>query len=494
MRIPLDRRSGVPLYRQIETYLRQEILSGGLAAETRLPASRQLAQELGVSRITVKNAYAELESDGLVASRQGSGTYVSPVFSPTSPRQAEATWPLWQQEAADENESVFSNAIYPPLPDDQNMHPAPICFTGVGDPRQFPVKDFLKAIQAVVRRDGVEALEYGKFGSGFQPLRQTIAHVLASQGVHTHPDQVLITSGSQQALALVCQALLKPGDTILVESPTYNLALELFRASGLKIAGIPVDEHGMQVELLERLLQQYHPKLIYTIPNFHNPTGTCLSGARRRALLELARCYNVPILEDDYAGDLRYDGRAQPAITALDPSGGVIYAGTFSKMLMPGLRLGFLLADGPVFRRLLYGKWVNDLTTSTLIQRTLDEYVTVGRYQAHLRRSCRINRVRRDAMLAAMRRYLPQEVHYDVPQGGLYIWLRLPAGMSALELLPLALKAGVEFTPGSWFFPVPAEGAPYLRLNFATQPPDRIEEGIRRLGAVMKVQIKRLQD
>jgi GntR family transcriptional regulator/MocR family aminotransferase len=489
MRIPLNRQSGVPLYRQIETHLRQEILSGGLAAETRLPASRELAEELGVSRITIKNAYAELESDGLIASRQGSGTYVAPSFSPTGPGrpQAEPRWPLWQQEAV--NESVFSNAIYPPMPDDQNPHLAPIRFTGVGDPRYFPVKDFLKAIQAVVRRDGVAALEYGKFGSGFEPLRQTIAHVLASQGVHTHPDQVLITSGSQQALALVCQALLKPGDTILVESPTYNLALELFRSSGLKIAGIPVDGHGMQVELLERLLQQYHPKLIYTIPNFHNPTGTCLSGTRRRALLELAQRYNVPILEDDYAGDLRYDGRAQPAIKALDPLGDVIYAGTFSKMLMPGLRLGFLVADGPIFRRLLHGKWVTDLTTSTLIQRTLDEYVTVGRYQAHLRRSCRINRARRDTMLSAMRKHLPREVKYDIPQGGLYIWLRLPEGLSALELLPLALKAGVEFTPGSWFFPVPAEGEGYLRLNFATQPPEQIEEGIRRLGTVMNRQI-----
>lgn len=486
MRIPLDRQSETPLYRQIENYLRENILSGALAVDTRLPSSRELAQELGVSRITVKNAYADLESDGLLVSHEGSGTYVAPLPSPAGviQRGAEAGWPLWQIEAL--NENIFSQSIYKPIP---NYH-APgtniIQFTGVGDPRQFPVKDFLKAFQAVIRRDGVEALDYGDFTSGFSPLRQTVVNVLASQGIHAHPDQVLITSGSQQALSLACLVLLQPGDTILVESPTYNLGLELFRSFNLKIAGIPLDEHGLQVELLEPLLQKYHPKLIYTIPNFQNPTGTCLSGSRRRALIDLASRYNVPILEDDYAGDLRYEGRAQPAVKALDTGGNVIYAGTFSKMIMPGMRLGFLVADGPIFQRLLHEKWVNDLTTSTLIQRTLDEYVTVGRYQTHLRRTSRNNRIRRDVMLAAIRRHLPREIHCPVPQGGLYLWLQLPDGYHSLDLLTLAYEEGVEFTPGSWFFPNPADGDRYMRLNFATQPPELIEDGIRRLGQAMR--------
>ncbi len=486
MRIPLDSNSDIPLYQQIERYLRENILSGTLAEGTRLPSTRELAQELGVSRITIKNAYAELESDGLLASYPGSGTFVAPLPGPgrVSDTAPEAAWPLWQQEAVDER--VFSSEIYRPYPDYDNLGDQLIRFAGVGDPRHFPAKDFLKAIQAVIRRDGVEALAYGEFGSGHHPLRVTIAHVLASQGIQTHPDAVLVTSGSQQALALVCQALLKPGDPIVVESPTYNLGLELFRSLGLKIIGIPVDSSGMQVDRLEPLLQKYHPRLIYTIPNFQNPTGASLTRARRKTLVDLAACYNVPILEDDYAGDLRYEGRAQPAVKALDPGGHVIYAGTFSKMLMPGLRLGFLVADGPIFQRLLHGKWVHDLTTSTLIQRTLDEYVTVGRYQAHLRRSIRVNRERREVMLAAIRHHLPAGVHCDVPQGGLYLWLRLPEGLSSLELVPYALDAGVEFTPGAWFFPNPADGAPYLRLNFATEPPDRIEEGIRKLGTAMR--------
>jgi GntR family transcriptional regulator/MocR family aminotransferase len=242
----------------------------------------------------------------------------------------------------------------------------------------------------------------------------------------------------------------------------------------------------MQVDELEKLLQQHHPKLIYAIPNFHNPTGTCLNGSRRRQLLVLADRYNIPILEDDFVGDLRYEGRTQPALKALDPGGRVIYVSTFSKMLMPGLRVGFLAAEGPVYDCLVNFKRVNDLTTSTLIQRALEAYVTVGRYQAHLRRSCQIFRRRRDAMSAAIKRYLPAEARFDLPQGGLFIWLQLPQDLDTEKLLPLARKEGVDFAPGNGFFPEGAGGRNWLRLNFVAQPPEQINEGIKRLGKAIK--------
>ncbi|MEW5869837.1 MAG: PLP-dependent aminotransferase family protein [Chloroflexota bacterium] len=481
MRIPIDRSNDIPLYQQIENWLRENILSGKLLPETRLPATRALADKLGVSRITVKNAYANLESDGLILTRMGSGTYVAPLPAAPAAWQNEAgrNWPLWQMEAAGDSA--------PPedFPRPRSRHLSPISFTGVGDPRQFPIKDFAKTMQEVLRQDGVAALEYGRFDGGYPPLRATITHVLASQGIQAHPERVLVTSGSQQALALVCSLLLRPGDVIFVENPTYNLALELFRELRLKIIGVPLDENGMRVDLLEPLLQKHHPRLIYTIPNFQNPSGACLSGARRRQLLALADRYNVPILEDDFVGDLRYEGRAQPAIKAIDPGGRVIYVGTFSKMLMPGLRVGYMLADGPIFERLVHIKRVNDLTTSTLIQRTLDVYVTVGRYQAHLRRSARLYRQRRDAMLAAIRCFLPANASVSPPQGGLFIWLKLPEEISALELLPLGLEAGAEFAPGTRFFVTPAEGERYLRLNFATCTLQEIEIGIQRLGTAM---------
>jgi len=480
MRIPLDRQCDVPLYQQIKNHFREGILSGSLAPDTRLPASRKLAHDLGVNRITVETAYSELEADGLIYSRVGSGTYV--LHSPTLPSRPkdnpEAPWPLWQQNVRIgnvtghvENEKLLK----------VELPPHPISFSaGSSAPHMFPADDFRKVLQNVMRRDEMAALDYGE-SNGYAPLRATIAHVLASQGLQAQPENILITAGSQQALSLTSQILLKTGDTILVESPTYGGALDLFRALNYHVVGIPMDTQGMQVENLEKLLQQHHPKLIYTIPNFHNPTGTCLSSSRRRELLVLADRYNVPILEDDFVGDLRYDGRTQPSLKALDPGGRVIYASTFSKMLMPGLRVGFILIEGPIYESLVKFKHVNDLATSSLIQRALEAYVTVGRYQAHLRRSCQIFRKRRDAMVAAIKKYVPVDVQFEIPQGGLFIWLKLPDNIYSDALLPLALKEGVDFVPGSRFFPDSSQGRSWIRLNFVVQPPDEIEEGVKRL-------------
>ena len=483
MRIPLDRQSKSPLYQQIKNHLSQGILSGSLAPDTRLPASRQLARDLGVNRITVETAYSELEADGLVFSKVGSGTYVLPPQTlPPHPKETSASvWPLWQRDV--QTGSSVSRSMEMPNAD---WHPNPISFSGgASAPHMFPTDDFRRVLQTVMRRDGTDALDYGE-SSGYAPLRSTIAHVLASQGLQALPENILITAGSQQALSLVSQLLLKPGDTVLVESPTYSGALELFHALNLSVVGIPVDKQGMQVHSLETLLQQHHPKMIYTIPTFHNPTGTCLSSSRRRELLVLADRYNIPILEDDFVGDLRYDGRTQPSLKALDPGGRVIYISTFSKMLMPGLRVGFLFVEGPIYEFLVNFKRINDLATSTLIQRALEAYVTVGRYQAHLRRSCQVFRKRRDAMILAINRYLPADVQFDVPQGGLFIWVRLPENISSDDLLPIALKAGVDFVPGSKFFPNSKQGEAWIRLNFVVQPPEKIEEGIKRLDQAIK--------
>ncbi len=486
MRIPLDHEGPTPLYQQIENYLRQGIISGVLAAQTRLPATRQLARALGVNRITVETAYANLEAEGLIYSRVGSGTFVMPQAPlPALPvEEDEVTWPLWQQEIQAGRSKSRRLAIEEMLR--AAGHPQPINFAGgIGDPHLFPSDDYRKVIQKVLRRDGIQAFDYGD-RSGYAPLRETIAQVLASQGFRARPENILITAGSQQALALVSQLLLKPGEAVLVEEPTYAGALDLFYTMGLKILGAPVDERGMQVEKIERLLQRYHPRLIYTIPNFHNPTGTCLSLPRRHQLLALADRYNIPILEDDFVGDLRYEGRAQPALKSLDPGGRVIYVSTFSKMVMPGLRVGFLAAEGPVYQGLVNYKRVSDLATSSLHQRALEMYVTVGRYQAHLRRSCQVYRKRRDAMLAAIDRHLPADVRVDPPQGGFFIWLKLPAGVSAERLLPAACAEGVAFSPGGSFFLDESAGDDHLRLNFAAHAPETIEEGIRRLARALR--------
>ena len=487
MWIPLDRDSPVPLYQQIQRFLQEQIHSGALLPQARLPASRELSASLGVSRVTVTNAYAELEAEGLVCSRPGSGTFVAPLLAElpesSSEHLSNDDWPMWQQE-------LLNRAWLVPQWELDQFRDAATCSDsisfgeGLGATELFPVDDFRKALQTVLRRDGSEALGYGD-RAGYPPLRATIAQIMTSQGIPTHPDHVLVTSGSHQALAMVAWLLLRPGDVVLVESPTYAGAIDLFRATKVRLLGIPVDEQGMQVEQVEDALRTARPRLVYTIPNFHNPTGVCLSRTRRHRLVALANRYDVPILEDDFAGDLRYEGRTRPALRTLDAKGDVIYVSTFSKVLMPALRVGFLIAAGPVFERLLAYKRFSDLATSNLMQRALEAYITVGRHKAHLRRACREYRLRRDAMLAALTRHVPAEARWISPQGGLFLWLQLPNGLSANDLYRTAVEGGVSFAPGSLFFPGQREQS-YLRLNFVSHPPDVIEEGIRRLGVAIQ--------
>jgi GntR family transcriptional regulator / MocR family aminotransferase len=444
MRLALDPRSAQPVYAQISGHFRAAILADNLRPGVRLPAVRTLAANLGVSRGTVESAYAELLAGGLVTSRQGSGYYVlphAPGEAVDPPRSG--GWPAWQGRLSYGGYEAMS--AY--LPEVSRQTDWIALDGGACDPRLFPMDEFRKLLGQVMRRDGVAAVEYGEVG-GYLPLRATLAQVLASQGIQTGPGNILITAGSQQALSLVAGLILPPGSSVIVERPTYAGALDVFRSRGLQIHTVGLDEDGMDVDELESILVRHKPGLIYTIPNFHNPTGACLSGQRRRQLISLAGRFDVPILEDDYVGDIRYEGHAQPTLKSLDPDGRVIYMSTFSKMLIPGLRVGFVVADGPVYAHLLRSKRCHDLATCNLIQRALKDYVSVGRYSAHLQRSCTLYRRRRDTMLAALERRMPPGTTWLRPKGGLFVWVNLPQGMRASELLPRACEAGVVFAPG----------------------------------------------
>ncbi len=320
---------------------------------------------------------------------------------------------------------------------------------------------------------------------GYGPLRATIARILTSEGIPAHPDQVLLTSGSQQALSLVGHLLVRPGDSVVVEDPTYSGAIDLFLSLGADVVGVPMDGGGLSPEAFERAFERRRPKLLYTIPNFHNPTGACLGADRRRTLVELAARHGVPILEDDYVGDLRYDGCDLPALKNFDANGNVIYVRTFSKMLMPGLRTGFVLAQGPVLAHLEAAKRVTDLASSSLIQRTLEAYITVGRYHAQLRKACRVYRRRRDRALAALTATMPPGVRWTPPAGGLFLWLELPDSVNTEELSArAAAEEAVAILPSTRFF-VDRRDRPFLRLNFADQCEDRLAEGIARLGRAL---------
>ncbi len=481
MRLALDPDSSEPVYAQISGHFRHSILSDNLRPGVRLPAVRVLAANLGVSRGTVESAYAELLAEGLITSRQGSGFYVLPhAPGETGGFPRAGGWPAWQ----DRLRYGGFEAMNAYLPEVSRQTDWIALDGGACDPRLFPMDEFRRLLGQVMRRDGAAAVEYGEI-AGFGPLRATLAQVLASQGIQTGPGNILVTAGSQQALSLVAGLILPPGSSVVVERPTYAGALDVFRSRNLRIHTVGLDEDGLDVDELEGILGRYKPGLIYTIPNFHNPTGACLSGQRRRQLISLAGRFDVPVLEDDYVGDIRYEGHVQPTLKSLDPDGRVIYMSTFSKMLIPGLRVGFVVAEGPVCAHLLRSKRCHDLATCNLIQRALKDYVSVGRYAAHLQRSCTLYRRRRDAMLAALERHMPSECSWLRPKGGLFVWLRLPGGIKASELLPKACEEGVVYAPGGNFHLDPAQGEGFMRLNFASNSEEVIEEGIRRLGMAM---------
>ena len=463
----------MPLWRQIERFVRAEIESGALPPGTRLPSTRALAADLAVSRVTVDNAYMALATDGLVVAHPGSGTVVARSVHPIHAiDDVPVRWPAWQQPFTASARSTPAHTS-----DGADV----VSFTGVGDPTLFPTREIAVTIADVIRAEGAAAFAYGSPDLGHAPLRATVTHLLASQGIHTSADRVLITSGSQQALFLVCQTLLEHGDTVIVERPTYDGALALFAAIGVRVVGIAVDADGMRVDELEAVIAAYRPKLIYTIPTFQNPTGACMSGPRRHRLLEVARAHQIPVLEDDFVGDLRYEGHVQPALKALDAGGNVLYAGTFSKMLMPGVRVGYLVADGPVLDHVAGLKKAIDLSTSLLMQRVLDRYVTVGRYQTHLRRTIRTYRARRDTLVRSLAREIPS-IDVSAPRGGLFAWATLPHGVDATALRLAARRRGTDFAPGTIFFHDPRDGERHIRLNFAVHDREHIELGVHRLA------------
>lgn len=507
MNIPLDRSVALPLYAQVAAFIRAQIERGALEPGMRLPSIRRLSHDLGVNRVTIETAYGELEADGLVTSRGGSGTYVLPPFpacampartGQTAPDaamsandrrkdeassacdMANADLPAWQKVLLERRPDLSCDLMIPlqiPGPDE-----GPIALaSGNSDARLFPLASFRRTLRAVLARDGIKALEY-EDPAGYLPLRRTIARILADQGVPATPDTVLVTAGSQQALHLVAQVVLQPGDPVYVETPSYADGMALFRTLGLRIVPVATDNEGMSAEGLRQAIARHGHGLVFTMPNFQNPTGICMSGQRRRRLAAIAVAHGVPILEDDYVGDIRYEGYSQPSLHSLTPPGHTFYAGTFSKMLVPGLRMGYLVAEGPVLRMLARVKRMYDLSTSSLVQRTLERFVDLGSYRAHLTRACRIYRMRRDALLDSASRHLPDDVTIAPVRGGLFAWLTLPDGVGATALAHEATRHGVMVAPGTPFFAEGLQGEHHLRINFTQHDPEILEEGMCRLA------------
>lgn len=359
---------------------------------------------------------------------------------------------------------------------------------GMPAPELFPRERFKEATCRVLEQRGEIALQYSTT-EGWPELRKMIGRHVSRYGIHAETDDILITTGSQQALDLVGKLLIDAGDKVVVGAPTYLGALQAFGVYQADFLSVPLDDQGMTIEPVEELLER-RPSFMYVLPNFQNPAGVTLALDRRMALVRLARAYGVPIVEDDPYGQLRYEGEHLPTLFTLDAElaasdGGqanVIYMSTFSKTLAPGLRLAWVIAPRPVLGRLNQLKQGADLHTSTLVQMIAFEVGRGGFLDEHIQTLRSVYRQRRDAMLGALDRYMPPEASWSSPLGGLFLWAELPEGMDSQAVLAEALKEQVAFVPGSAFFAHPGDGRRFMRLNFSNAQPDRIQEGIRRLG------------
>lgn len=363
---------------------------------------------------------------------------------------------------------------------------------GMPAPDAFPIKEFTDACNRVLKTQSSQALQYGST-DGYLPLREMIAQQSKRYGIEVTPENILITSGSQQALDLLGKIFINPGDHIVVENPTYVGALQALNAYGAEYIPIPTDEEGMVTSELEKSLRS-SPKFIYVLPNFQNPTGVTLSFERRLQLIELSEKYGVPIIEDDPYGQLRFEGDNLPPIEVLDSqtraqggcySGNVIYTSTFSKTLSPGIRLAWVIAPPEVIHKLVLAKQGTDLHTATFNQMIAYEVGKNGFINEHVKYIRKIYKERRDVMLDTLEEHMPEGVKWTHPEGGLFLWMTLPECIDSRELLTEALKFKVAFVPGCSFFP-DGSHPNTMRLNFSYASPDLINEGIGRLAKAIK--------
>ncbi len=364
---------------------------------------------------------------------------------------------------------------------------------GLPDTSTFPPQSFAAQMTRIAQESAAEALQYGPT-EGFEETKDCILQVMGAEGMLPDHDDVIVTTGGQQALDLIAKVLVDPGDVVICEAPTYPGAVPVFCSYEADVIQIECDRDGMRVEELEPLLDQLEadgrrPKMIYTVPTFQNPAGVTMSLARRQALVDIARARELIVVEDNPYGLLRFSGEALPPLYQLEGGDFVVYVGTFSKILSPGIRLGWCVAPPPLMEKIVLGKQASDLCTSTLTQYFVREYFAEGRWRQYIEELIGLYRRRRDTMLEALAEHFPAEATWTEPEGGLFIWATLPDYIDTADLLAKALRADVAFVPGQAAY-VDGRGGSSMRLNFSGVDEDEIREGIRRIGKVIGEQVE----
>jgi GntR family transcriptional regulator/MocR family aminotransferase len=486
MYIQVDRTSPAPPYRQIEEALRGLIERGALVPGSRLPSTRGLAAVTGVNRLTVHKAFQQLEADGFIVTKVGSGTFVRvrssrPLLESAAPREsiedsARRVWgPLFVNPR-------LSTPSLPAMAYSRGSGGASFVYAAPpGD--IFPVEEFRQCTNYVLKRRGAEVYRVGAAASGLSSLKEYLIGWLAQDNIVATERTLVITTGCQQTLDLTRKLLVGPDDSMLLENPSFPGAVGALSPSGTGLMPLPVHRDAPHLDSETLVGHQNRCKLIYVTPNFHNPTGLTMPLPRRQQLADLALQHSIPLIEDDVFGALRYEGAVQPSLQSLCPRM-VIHVGSFSKMLNPSLRLGWMVAPEPFAEQIAIAKQASDLHTSTLVQTAMDEFCRRGLMVRHLKRVRRIFKARRDAMAQALSRYFPRDAQWSLPEGGLSIWVTLPDEMNTQDLLALAQDKGVQFLPGAiFYFAAPKHNC--MRLSFATESEGVIDAGIQILGEII---------
>ncbi|MET4559783.1 DNA-binding transcriptional MocR family regulator [Lysinibacillus parviboronicapiens] len=480
MHIEIQRKSETSLSKQIFQSIVDHIRSGLLPQGSQLPSVRELSKELEVSFVTVVKAYKELEKENLVTSIQGKGTFVN--IEESDIRKTEKDEPAfdWQLSLQD----------YVPRAQFSRFHHVPgeiQLSSSMIDPGLLPNRYLEQEIHKMLSENPRILSQYSEIQGDYK-LRVAMSQYLKQFEVSTTPDNLLITNGSQQGLDLVARTFIGPGDVVVMESPTYPGAIDIFRGRGATILTVPIDKEGMKVDILQNLCDKYKPKIIYTIPTFHNPTGTVMSHKRRRQLLEIAKSIQCIIVEDDPWCEIYFDKKPPTPIKSMDYYGHVIYLKGLSKTLAPSCRIGILSASGSIFNRLLAAKSNADLGSPLLTQKSLLPFVTSKKMIEHMKKLRTALKVRRDLVLDLLSHYAPEGISWILPIGGLNIWLSLPTWVDTNQLLIEAKKNNITFLPGSACYPVVQENH-HMRLSFSYMNEQQLQQGIRTLCNILNSEI-----
>lgn len=463
----LDKEKDSPLYIQLYEAIREAIEDETFESE-KLPSIRALAKQLGVNNVTVVNAYKQLEQDNYIYTVKGSGSFIKkPSFSKENSLVEEGDMEL------------MLSGIFPLLKNS-------IDFASVSPtPELFPIEEFKKSLVEVLDRDGGQAFLYPEI-TGFGPLRESISQFLLEHySISATKDQILITSGGQQGLDIISKTLIQQGDVILVENPTYPGAFAAFQSRGARILGIPMDDEGINLDELKSYVKRYRPKFIYLMPNYHSPTTICYSETRKKEVLRLAREYGFYVIEDDFLTDLSFSDDKRLPIKTLDRFDQVIFIKSFSKIFMPGVRIGFMTLPKALVRDIIKAKHTTDISSSGYLQRAFDLYLRKGFWRDHIEKITGFYRGRYGMMISGLEKLKHLGISYLEPHGGLSVWVSLPEGFDALDLYQECGKRGLAIVPGKVFFTNDKDSEKYIRLSFSAVSEDEIRKGLEILRDIL---------